>query len=116
MEAKILSEPDRGRSEEGRGQNFVAQNVLKYDDVMNVQRQVIYAQRREVLEGKDMSEDVVDWIDEVIARTVGAYTEAEFVEEWDIDELVNQLHALYGTDITLDELREDESTSSTGRR
>ena len=74
---------------------------------MNVQRQVIYEQRREVLEGKDMSEDVVDWIDEVIDRTVGAYTEAEFVEEWDLDELVNQLHALYGTDITLDELRED---------
>jgi preprotein translocase subunit SecA len=74
---------------------------------MNVQRQVIYAQRREVLEGKDMSEDVLDWIDEVIGRTVGAYTDAEYAEEWDLDELVNQLHALYGTDITLDELRED---------
>ena len=88
MEAKILSNQIEGAQKKVEEQNFVARkNVLKYDDVMNVQRQVIYAQRREVLEGKDMSEDVVDWIDEVIARTVGAYTEAEFVEEWDLDEL-----------------------------
>jgi preprotein translocase subunit SecA len=54
-----------------------------------------------------MSDDVLDWIDEVIDRTVANYTETEFGEEWDLDELVGQLHALYGTDITVDELRED---------
>ena len=97
MEAKILSNQIEGAQKKVEEQNFVSRkNVLKYDDVMNVQRQVIYAQRREVLEGKDMSDDVLDWIDEVVARTVGAYTDADYAEEWDLDELVNQLHALYG--------------------
>ena len=108
MEAKILSNQIEGAQKKVEEQNFVARkNVLKYDDVMNVQRQVIYRQRREVLEGKDMRDDVLEWIDEVVARTVDAYTETEFGDEWDLEAMVAQLHALYGTDITLDELRED---------
>jgi preprotein translocase subunit SecA len=108
MEAKILSNQIEGAQKKVEEQNFVARkNVLKYDDVMNVQRQEIYAQRRRVLEGEDMSDFVLGWIDEVIERTVANYTETEYGEEWDLDALVGQLHALYGTDITVDELRED---------
>jgi preprotein translocase subunit SecA len=108
MEAKILSNQIEGAQKKVEEQNFVSRkNVLKYDDVMNVQRQVIYQQRREVLEGKDMSEDVREWVDEVIARTVLAHTETEYSEEWDLDQLVGAMHALYGTDVTVDELRED---------
>ena len=117
MEAKILSNQIEGAQKKVEEQNFVSRkNVLKYDDVMNVQRQVIYAQRREVLEGKDMSDDVLDWIDEVIARTVGAYTDAEYGEEWDLDELVNQLHALYGTDDHARRAARGRSTSPTATR
>jgi preprotein translocase subunit SecA len=108
MEHKMLSGQIEGAQKKVEEQNFVARkNVLKYDDVMNVQRQEIYAQRRRVLEGEDMSEFVLGWIDEVIERTVANYTETEYGEEWDLDALVGQLHALYGTDITVDELRED---------
>jgi preprotein translocase subunit SecA len=108
MEHKMLSGQIEGAQKKVEEQNFVARkNVLKYDDVMNVQRQEIYAQRRRVLEGEDMSDFVLGWIDEVIERTVANYTETEYGEEWDLDALVGQLHALYGTDITVDELRED---------
>src|ERR687887_556927 len=89
MEAKILSNQIENAQKKVEEQNFVARkNVLKYDDVMNVQRQVIYKQRRQVLEGEDLSEQVREWIQEVVARVVEEYTAAEFVEEWDLEGLV----------------------------
>ncbi|MFN2470664.1 MAG: preprotein translocase subunit SecA, partial [Gaiellaceae bacterium] len=88
MEAKILSNQIEGAQKKVEEQNFVARkNVLKYDDVMNVQRMVIYEQRRRVLEGEDLSDDVGNWIDEVIERTVPQFTEGEYAEEWDLDTL-----------------------------
>src|SRR5438046_53941 len=108
MEAGILSRQIESAQKKVEEQNFVARkNVLKYDDVMNVQRQVIYEQRRRVLEGDDMSAEVKGWIDEVVERTVAAYTQSEYSEEWDLEDLVRQMTALYDTEITLDELRED---------
>jgi preprotein translocase subunit SecA len=80
-------------------------NVLKYDDVMNTQRQVIYEQRRRVLEGDDLSEDVRGWIREVIESVVAEHTMAEFQEEWDLPELITAMDALYGkTGVVLEEL------------
>jgi preprotein translocase subunit SecA len=110
MEAGILSKQIESAQKKVEEQNFVARkNVLKYDDVMNLQRQVIYEQRRKVLEGEDMSADVKGWVDEIVERTVAAYTESEYTEEWDLEGLVRQMAALYETEITLDELREDLS-------
>jgi preprotein translocase subunit SecA len=108
MEASILSRQIEGAQKKVEEQNFVMRkNVLKYDDVMNTQRQVIYAQRRAVLEGEDLSDQVGLWIDEVVGRTVGEYTQAEYAEDWDLDALVQALADLYGTETTIEELRED---------
>jgi preprotein translocase subunit SecA len=108
MEAKILSSQIENAQKKVEEQNFVARkNVLKYDDVMNIQRQKIYEQRRQVLEGEDMSEQVVEWIDEVVARTVADFTQEEYSEEWDLEALVKQMAGLYETEITVVELRED---------
>jgi preprotein translocase subunit SecA len=108
MEASILSRQIENAQKKVEEQNFVARkNVLKYDDVMNTQRKVIYEQRREVLEGNDMSGEVKAWIDEVIARTVDQFTQEEYAEEWDLEALCKAMEALYGTDITPDELREE---------
>jgi preprotein translocase subunit SecA len=108
MEAGILSRQIENAQKKVEEQNFVARkNVLKYDDVMNTQRQVIYEQRRRVLDGEDLSEDVRDWIHEVVEASVTNATEGEFAEEWDLAALVKQMQALYGTDITVDELKED---------
>ncbi len=108
MEAKILSNQIEGAQKKVEEQNFVARkNVLKYDDVMNRQRMVIYEQRRNVLEGKDLSEDILNWIDEVVEQNVRQFTQEEYSEEWDLGALVKQMTALYETEITVDELRED---------
>src|SRR5919198_2222126 len=71
MEAGILSRQIENAQKKVEEQNFVARkNVLKYDDGMNKQRVVIYEQRRRVLEGQDLSDEVKLWIDEVVERTV----------------------------------------------
>src|SRR5512132_22198 len=108
MEAKILSNQIEGAQKKVEEQNFVARkNVLKYDNVMNTQREVIYEQRREVLQGEDMSEQVRQWIDAVVERTVNEFTAEEYAEEWDLEALVKQMALLYDTEVTVDELRED---------
>ena len=108
MEAKILSNQIENAQKKVEEQNFVARkNVLKYDDVMNTQRQVIYEQRRRVLDGDDLSEDVREWIREVVEAGVTNATEGEFAEEWDLNALVAQMQSLYASDITADELREE---------
>jgi preprotein translocase subunit SecA len=108
MEAKILSNQIEKAQKKVEEQNFVARkNVLKYDDVMNTQRQVIYEQRRRVLDGDDLSEDVREWIREVVELNVVNATDGEFAEDWDLAALVAQMRGLYGTDITVEELREE---------
>ena len=108
MEAKILSNQIENAQKKVEEQNFVARkNVLKYDDVMNTQRQVIYEQRRRVLDGDDLSGEVREWIREVVETNVTNATEGEFAEDWDLAALVAQMQGLYGTDITVEELREE---------
>ncbi|HEY2220027.1 MAG TPA: preprotein translocase subunit SecA [Gaiellaceae bacterium] len=107
MEAKILSNQIENAQKKVEEQNFVARkNVLKYDDVMNVQRQVIYEQRRRVLEGADLSAEIKEeWLPEVISNVASEYTAAELREDWDLDALVAAMDALYGTGVTVDELK-----------
>jgi preprotein translocase subunit SecA len=108
MEASILSKQIENAQKKVEEQNFVMRkNVLKYDDVMNRHRSRIYEQRRQVLEGADLSGQVRDWIDEVIERAVHVFTEAEYAEEWDLHALAREMEKLYGTDITVEELAED---------
>ena len=107
MEAGILSRQIENAQKKVEEQNFVMRkNVLKYDDVMNKQRTVIYAQRRQVLEGEDLSEQVRGWIREIVERVVDQYTSVED-QELDLDALVQQMKDLYDTEITADELREE---------
>jgi preprotein translocase subunit SecA len=106
MEAKILSSQIENAQKKVEEQNFVSRkNVLKYDDVMNIQRQVIYEQRGRVLEGEDLSEDIREWIDELVERIVLAHTENEYQEEWDLNALFAEMATLYETEIEPDELR-----------
>ena len=108
MEAKILSNQIENAQKKVEEQNFVARkNVLKYDDVMNSQRQVIYEQRRRVLDGDDLSDEVREWIREVVETNVTNATEGDFAEDWDLAALIAQMQGLYGTDITVEELREE---------
>ena len=108
MEASILSKQIENAQKKVEEQNFVARkNVLKYDDVMNTQRMVIYEQRRRVLEGEDLSDEVREWIRDVVDTGVRHATDAEFPEDWDLDSLVTAMQSLYATDITVEELRDE---------
>jgi preprotein translocase subunit SecA len=108
MEAKILSRQIEGAQKKVEEQNFVMRkNVLKYDDVLNRHRGRIYEQRRQVLQGDDMSEQIVLWIDDLIEDTVNMFTEGAYSEEWDIEALTNAVAQMYPTEITAQELRED---------
>src|SRR5881392_517814 len=108
MATSRLSKQIEGAQKKVEEQNFVSRkNVLKYDDVMNSQREVIYAQRRQVLEGADLDEEVKSWIDDVIERLVALHTEGDFVEDWDLAGLVQAFNARTDADVTVEELRED---------
>jgi preprotein translocase subunit SecA len=113
MEAKILSRQIEGAQKKVEEQNFVMRkNVLKYDDVLNRHRGRIYEQRREVLEGQDLSDQIKLWIDEVVEDTVNVFTEEDYPEQWDLEALTNAMAGLYQTEITAAELREDLSEIS----
>src|SRR5436305_8809500 len=107
MEASILSRQIENAQKKVEEQNFVARkNVLKYDDVMNVQRHVIYEQRNRVLHGADLSEDIrEEWLPEVISNVVSDYTAAEAQEDWELGDLVSAMDAIYGTGVAAEELR-----------
>ncbi|MFL5955661.1 MAG: SEC-C metal-binding domain-containing protein, partial [Gaiellaceae bacterium] len=107
MEAGILSRQIENAQKKVEEQNFVARkNVLKYDDVMNVQRREIYEQRNRVLHGEDLSELVKEsWIPEVLSNVVAEYTQDPLTEEWDLNALVAAMENVYGTGVTAEELR-----------
>ncbi len=107
MEAGILSRQIENAQKKVEEQNFVARkNVLKYDDVMNVQRQVIYEQRNRVLHGEDLGEDIrEEWLPEVVSNIVSDYTAFDAQEEWDLEGLVAAMDAVYGTGVTAEELK-----------
>src|SRR2546430_4790059 len=99
MEAGILSRQIENAQKKVEEQNFVARkNVLKYDDVMNVQRMVIYEQRRRVLEGADLSEEMKEeWLPEVIANVVSEYTAGELRDDWGPDGPLAAMSRTHGT-------------------
>ena len=93
-------------------QNFESRkNILKYDDVMSRQREVIYRERRRVLEGEDLQEWVRAMITQVTAAYVDGATEG-FAEEWDLEKLWTALGTLYPVSLDIDDL--DETAGGRG--
>ena len=102
LEAKMLSRTVENAQKKVEQQNFlIRKRVLEYDDVMNEQRRVIYKYRREILEGRDMSEVSRDEIGAVIVRMVEEYTPGEVFEDWDLAELGTQAGQLWPLGVDL---------------
>jgi preprotein translocase subunit SecA len=96
LEAKMLTKTVENAQKKVEEQNFlIRKRVLEYDDVMNEQRRVIYKYRREILEGRDISETARDEIEGVIERLVDEYTSGDLLEEWDMGELEVQLRQIW---------------------
>ncbi|SOD64939.1 protein translocase subunit secA [Streptomyces zhaozhouensis] len=89
-------------------QNFeIRKNVLKYDEVLNRQREVIYDERRRVLSGEDLQEQVGYFMDDTIEAYVQAETVEGFAEEWDMDRLWGAFKQLYPVQVTVEDLEEE---------
>jgi preprotein translocase subunit SecA len=96
LEAGMLTKTVENAQKKVEEQNFLLRKrVLEYDDVMNEQRRIVYKYRREILEGRDMSEISRDEMEGVIERLVDAYTPGDVLEEWDMSELESQLRQIW---------------------
>ncbi len=101
IEGKLLTRSIESAQSQIEGQNFeIRKNVLKYDDVLNRQRQVVYEERRRVLEGEDLAEQVRHFITDVVSGYVDAETAEGYAEDWDLERLWAALRALYPVSLT----------------
>ena len=108
IESKMVSNSIKSAQTQVEAQNFeIRKNVLKYDDVMNRQREVIYAERRSVLEGKDISEQVKRFLAETITAYTNAATSEGYAEDWDLDTLWAALGAIYPITFTVEDLEKE---------
>jgi len=105
LEAKMLTKTVENAQKKVEEQNFlIRKRVLEYDDVMNEQRRVIYKYRREILEGRDISENARDELEGVIERLVDEYTAGDILDEWDLVELETQLRQIWPVGIEVGSL------------
>src|SRR5690348_16458328 len=108
IESKMVTRQIRSAQTQIEGQNAeIRKNVLKYDEVMNKQRQVIYAERKRVLDGEDMHDQAQHMIDDVVEDYVRAATSDGYAEDWDLDQLWTNLRRLYPVSLTIDDLVEE---------
>ena len=108
IESKMVSNAIRSAQTQVESLNFeMRKNVLKYDDVMNRQREVVYSERREVLEGADIQEQVKTFIVDTITAYVDAATSEGFAEDWDLETLHTALKALYPISFSIQDLENE---------
>jgi preprotein translocase subunit SecA len=115
IESKMVTNAIRSAQTQVEAQNFeIRKNVLKYDEVLNRQRTVIYDERRKVLEGADLHEQIRNMVDDVIDSYVAGATEDGYAEEWDLEQLWTALKQLYPVSVTIDELEEASGGDRSG--
>ncbi|HWQ29850.1 MAG TPA: preprotein translocase subunit SecA, partial [Negativicutes bacterium] len=97
IEHSLLSKSIENAQKKVEGRNFdIRKHVLQYDNVMNKQREVIYGQRRQVLMGEDIRQNIMDMAEEIIEDAVNNYTVgSEFAEEWDLKGLMEYLQSIF---------------------
>ena len=105
IESKMVSNAIRSAQTQVEAQNFeMRKNILKFDDVMNRQRTVIYGERRTVLEGADIKEQVAGFVSETLSAYVDAETANGYSEDWDLEKLFTEVRKIYPISFSIDEL------------
>jgi preprotein translocase, SecA subunit len=105
IESKVVSRAIRSAQSQVEARNAeIRKNVLKYDDVLNRQREAIYDDRRRILEGDDLHERVQKFIDDVIDEVLDTHTGEGNGDDWDFDALWAELKTLYPVGLTIDEV------------
>jgi preprotein translocase subunit SecA len=96
IESRMVSRQIEGAQTKVEGHNFDARRYLvEYDDVMNKQREIIYGERRKVLEGVDLRELVLSWVRKVVEDAVNERCESRHPDNWDMEGLVSQLSLVF---------------------
>ena len=105
IESKVVSRAIRSAQSQVEARNAeIRKNVLKYDDVLNRQREAIYSDRRHILEGDDLKDRTQKFLDDVVAEVVDVHTGDGSSDDWDLDALWTELKTLYPISITVDEV------------
>ncbi len=111
IDSKIVSRAIRSAQAQVEARNAeIRKNVLKYDDVLNRQREAIYSDRRHILEGDDLHERVQKFLDDVVREVVEVHTGEGHSDDWDFDALWTELKTLYPISITVDEVLTEAGT------
>ncbi len=111
IESKIVSRAIRSAQSQVESRNAeIRKNVLKYDDVLNRQREAIYSDRRHILEGDDLHERVQHFLEDVVREVVESQTSEGGSDDWDFDAMWTELKTLYPISITVDEVLMEAGT------
>ncbi len=110
IEAKMVTKAIERAQNTVEGRNSeIRKDVLKYDEVMNEQRKVIYAHRLSILEGEDLHDRTVELIEETLTGLVQAACPSDYPEEWELERLVSEVTQYYPTQFTPADLAEATS-------
>jgi preprotein translocase subunit SecA len=108
IEHRLVSNAIEKAQKRVEGHNFdIRKHLLEYDDVMNKQREVIYAQRRQILAGKTLEEDVMDMAGELVDEIVAEYTADKLPEEWDNKSFSDAFYKQFGFRVSLENMDGD---------
>ena len=111
IESKVVSRAIRSAQSQVEARNAeIRKNVLKYDDVLNRQREAIYGDRRHILEGDDLQDRVAHFLEDVVAEVVEVQTGEGNSDDWDFDALWAELRTLYPVGLTVDEVLTEAGT------
>ncbi|MEM8905759.1 MAG: preprotein translocase subunit SecA, partial [Actinomycetota bacterium] len=106
IEAKMVTKAiERAQTTVEQRNAEIRKNVLKYDQVMNEQRKVIYARRDQILEGESLRDESLEYLDEAVAGAIDTHCPAEYAEEWDVDGLVTEVGTYWPTELGPDDIR-----------
>jgi preprotein translocase subunit SecA len=113
IEAKMVTKAiERAQNTVEQRNGEIRKNVLKYDEVMNEQRKVIYRRRDQILAGADLRAEALEYLDDAVRSTIEAHCVAEVPEEWDLDGLQAELQTYYPSAITVEQLAACTSTDA----
>ncbi len=105
IDSKMVSNSIKGAQAQVENQNFeMRKNVLKYDEVLNEQRKVVYGERFKILDEGDIQDNIRSMITETVSAYVAGATATGFVEDWNLDELWKALESLYGPSMSYQSL------------
>ncbi|HYF45810.1 MAG TPA: SEC-C metal-binding domain-containing protein, partial [Acidimicrobiales bacterium] len=111
IESKMVSKAiERAQTTVEQRNAEIRKNVLKYDEVMNEQRKVIYARRSQILDGADLRTEAMEYLAEAVDTAIGTYCVSDYAEEWNLEGLVNEVKTFWPSELEVAALETADGT------